>query len=92
MMAASGGSDHAGRCPKPDRRVIMARKRTTTRWQQMQSQVKAKWNLLTDADIAGVQGNVERLIDVLQARYGYGRRTAMREINLWSQSLRGAAS
>jgi hypothetical protein len=57
----------------------------------MQSQVKAKWNLLTDADIASIQGNVERLIDVLQARYGYGRRTALREINLWSQSLRAAS-
>lgn len=66
-------------------------RRTTDRWQQMQAQVKARWALLTDADIAGVRGNVERLIDALQLRYGYGRRDALREINLWSQSLRAAS-
>ena len=54
----------------------------------MKSEVQRHWNLLTDADIDGVHGNTERLIDVLQARYGYGRRTAQREITLWSQSLR----
>lgn len=70
----------------------MAKKRNPSdRWQQMQAQVKKRWNLLTDQDIAGIRGNVERLIDVLQARYGYGRRDALREINLWSQSLRAAS-
>jgi hypothetical protein len=57
----------------------------------MSAAVKARWNLLTDADIESVAGNVERLIDLLQTRYGYGRRTALREINLWSQSLRAAS-
>lgn len=69
----------------------MTRKRTTSRWQQMSTAVKARWTLLTDSDIESVAGNVERLIDLLQARYGYGRRTALREINLWSQSLRAAS-
>jgi len=67
----------------------MARKRNRSdRWQQVQQQVKTRWDRLSDADIAGVRGNMERLIEVLQARYGYARRDAMREINLWSQSLR----
>lgn len=70
----------------------MARtKKSTDRWKQMQAQVKSRWNLLTDADIAGIRGNVERLVDALQLRYGYGRRDALREINLWSQSLRAAS-
>jgi hypothetical protein len=57
----------------------------------MSAAVKARWNLLTVAAIESVAGNVERLIDLLQTRYGYGRRTALREINLWSQSLRAAS-
>lgn len=61
------------------------------RWQQMKNEVQRRWDLLTDADIDDVHGNAERLIDALQVRYGYGRRTALREINLWSLSLRTAS-
>jgi hypothetical protein len=57
----------------------------------MKNEVQRHWDLLTDADIDDVHGNAERLIDALQVRYGYGRRTALREINLWSLSLRTAS-
>lgn len=69
----------------------MARRTAADRWHQLKSNVKTRWNRLTDADIEGVQGNVERLIELLQARYGYGRGMALREITLWSRSLRTAS-
>lgn len=69
--------------------MTRARKATANRWQQRIQDVKARWDRLTESDIINVQGNAERLIDLLQTRYGYPRRTAIREITLWSQSLRG---
>jgi uncharacterized protein YjbJ (UPF0337 family) len=58
------------------------------RWQQVKSGVKTRWNRLTDTDIEDIRGNAERLIEALQTRYGYGRHMALREITLWSRSLR----
>jgi hypothetical protein len=70
--------------------MTRARKAAASRWQQRIQDVKARWDRLTESDIINVQGNAERLIDLLQTHYGYPRRTAIREITLWSRSLRGA--
>lgn len=70
----------------------MAKRRTVSeRWLELRNEVRARWDRLTDADIDLVQGNAERLIALLQARYGYARRTAIREITLWSRSLTKAS-
>ena len=70
----------------------MPRRQTTgLRWQELRSAVRARWDKLTDADIDGVRGNSERLLDVLQARYGYTRQTAELEVTAWRRTLRAAA-
>ena len=67
----------------------MAKAKRQDRWQQLRGEARARWNRLTDSDIDSVQGNIERLIDALRARYGYGRATAVHEITSWSKALRG---
>lgn len=42
---------------------------------------------MSDDDLDFVNGNLERLIDLLQLRYGYGRQRAQTEILLWRESL-----
>jgi hypothetical protein len=70
--------------------MTRARKAAAIRWQQRLQDVKKRWDRLAETEIAAVQGNAERLIDLLQVHYGYARNTAIREITLWSRSLRGA--
>lgn len=60
---------------------------TRDRWERAKRHLQARWTLLTDADLDIVNGNVERLIDLLQQRYGYGRQRAQTEILLWRESL-----
>ena len=57
------------------------------RWQSLQYDVRAQWSRLTDSDVEYVAGNGERLIGLLQARYGFTRSVAMQEVIDWSRSL-----
>jgi uncharacterized protein YjbJ (UPF0337 family) len=64
---------------------------TQTRWQELTGAVRKRWTALTDDDVVSVRGNAERLIDVLQARYGMPREDAIKELSAWSRSLAAAA-
>jgi len=45
--------------------------------------VKEQWGKLTDDDVSQVNGNREQLEGKLQARYGYGKDQAKKEIDDW---------
>lgn len=45
-------------------------------WQQLKGQIRQQWGKLTDDDIALSQGNVEKLIGRLTARYGISKEIA----------------
>ncbi len=51
------------------------------RWRQMKGQAREWWGKLTDDELDQVQGNAEKLIGMLQARYGYSREQAEQEID-----------
>jgi uncharacterized protein YjbJ (UPF0337 family) len=61
--------------------------RVTERWVRTMSAARKRWDKLTEADLHGVRGNAERLVSVLQSRYGYGRDEALRELGVWRLSL-----
>jgi uncharacterized protein YjbJ (UPF0337 family) len=50
------------------------------KWKQIRGQVKEWWAELTDDDVNQVQGKSERLVGMLQERYGYSRERAQEEI------------
>ena len=52
-------------------------------WKEFQTQVKQRWDKLTDEDVARIKGHRETLIACLQARYGYGREEAQQEVWRW---------
>ncbi len=50
------------------------------KWMQVKGAVKAQWGKLTDDDLDQVNGNLERLVGLVQERYGYARERAAKEV------------
>lgn len=61
-------------------------------WIRLMTAARQRWNLLTDDDVQDVRGNTERLISVLQLRYGFPRAQAIRELTAWRQALATGAA
>jgi uncharacterized protein YjbJ (UPF0337 family) len=51
------------------------------KWKEMRGQVKEWWGKLTDDDLQTVDGKADKLIGLLQQRYGYTREKAKEEFN-----------
>lgn len=48
-------------------------------WNQMKGSLKNTWGKLTDDDLAEIEGDRDKLIGVLQKRYGVAREEAERQ-------------
>lgn len=58
-------------------------------WKQFSGNVKSQWSRLTDDDLTFIDGKREELEGKIQARYGYAKDQARREVDDW---LSGSAS
>lgn len=58
----------------------MNAERFRAQWPQFKVDIKDVWGQLTINDIAEVDGDYERFVGVLQARYGWERAEAAREV------------
>ncbi len=89
MAAQSPPPRHEGTPPtSPDR--------LTGQWEQLRPQLRAWWDRLTEADLMQIGGQQERLISVLQQRYGYPRERAQQEVDqrlqAYSEQTAGVAA
>ncbi len=50
-------------------------------WKQMRGQVKQTWGKLTDNDLQQIDGSRDKLVGVLQERYGISRDQANQEVD-----------
>ena len=50
------------------------------RWRQMRGELRSWWGKLTDDDLEKIAGKKDRLIGMLQEKYGYTRQTAQQEM------------
>jgi uncharacterized protein YjbJ (UPF0337 family) len=57
------------------------------KWKQLRGEIRKQWGKLTDDDLDIVGGETERLVGVLQERYGYTRQRAEEEL---TRFLRGS--
>ena len=57
------------------------------RWTEVSEAAALRWNRLTARDLHVIAGNRERLIGILQQRYGAHRRTIDREVRVFTRSL-----
>ena len=55
---------------------------------QLKDAVKQRWGVLTDNDLDRVDGKLDQLPGLLQARYGYTREQAEKEIDLFLSSMK----
>lgn len=46
------------------------------KWKQIRGQAKVMWGKLTDDDLEKVNGKFDKLIGLLQSKYGYTRQQA----------------
>ena len=50
------------------------------KWKQMRGELKTWWGKLTDDDVDRIGGQKDKLIGLIQERYGYAREQAEQEI------------
>jgi uncharacterized protein YjbJ (UPF0337 family) len=60
-------------------------------WVQFQGKVRSNWIKLTDEDLTRIGGRRYELVRRLQARYGFAKAEAEREIEAWMKAQRRAA-
>ena len=51
------------------------------KWKELKGSVKEKWGDLTDDDVTAVEGKTEKLVGILQVKYGYSKDEAQEEYN-----------
>lgn len=51
------------------------------KWKEIKGAVKQQWGKLTDDDLTEVEGSHEKLLGVLQERYGYNKEQVKKELN-----------
>ena len=58
-------------------------------WKQAKGAIKEKWGRLTDDDLTEVEGSSEKLMGILQKKYGYTKEKAKREFDDFMGRYRG---
>jgi uncharacterized protein YjbJ (UPF0337 family) len=68
----------------------------TGQWEQLRPQLRSWWGRLTEADLAQIGGQKDRLVSLVQQRYGYTRERAQQEVDQrlqeYSQKPAGVAA
>jgi uncharacterized protein YjbJ (UPF0337 family) len=50
-------------------------------WKEIKGRLKEWWGDLTDDDVNRVDGNQEKLVGMLQQKYGYAKDRALQEVS-----------
>ena len=58
------------------------------KWHEVRGSVKTKWGKLTDDDLTAISGQTEKLLGMLQTRYGYAKEKAEEENKAFVSSLK----
>ena len=51
------------------------------KWKELKGSVKEKWGDLTDDEVTELEGKTEKLVGILQSKYGYSQDKAQDEYN-----------
>jgi uncharacterized protein YjbJ (UPF0337 family) len=57
------------------------------RWAQLKGDIKGHWGKLSDDDMLRVEGRRDRLVGIIQERYGMLKDQAEREVDTWITRL-----
>lgn len=56
------------------------------RWNQIKGDAKRQWGKLTDDELTRIEGDYDKLVGLIQQKYGYSRSQAEQEISTFSRS------
>ena len=59
------------------------------KWHEIKGGIKQKWGKLTDDDLTEVEGSAEKLMGILQKKYGYTKEKAEQEYHDFFGRYRG---
>ena len=59
-------------------------------WKEVKGRVKESWGDLTDDELTEIEGKRDRMVGVLQRKYGLAKMDAEREVDEWADKLNGA--
>jgi len=62
------------------------------KWHQMKGAIREQWGKLTNDDLDQINGNLERLVGLVQERYGYVRDKAEKEVEAFRRQQAAAAA
>jgi uncharacterized protein YjbJ (UPF0337 family) len=91
LTRASNGAHANATAAARTRRQLMNWDQIQLDWMQFKAKVRKNWAKLTDEDLTRISGRREELVDRLQARYGFAKSEAEREIEAWMKAQRHAA-
>lgn len=57
-------------------------------WKQVTGKIKLKWGKFSDYDLAVINGNREQFSGQLQAKYGYAKERANKELEEFTEKLK----
>lgn len=57
------------------------------KWKQLKGSVQAKWGKISDSDLDQIEGNRERLVGIVQERYGKDKAQAKKEVDDYLEAL-----
>jgi uncharacterized protein YjbJ (UPF0337 family) len=55
-------------------------------WHQLKGEAKVRWGRLTNDELDQIEGHAEKLVGLLQERYGYERQKAQDEVDAFFQA------
>ena len=58
----------------------MNRDQVEGKWHEIKGEAKIQWGKLTDDDLAQFDGTQEKLVGIVQQRYGYAREQAQKAV------------
>jgi uncharacterized protein YjbJ (UPF0337 family) len=58
------------------------------KWKQMRGEMKRLWGKITDDEFDKIEGNQDKLIGILQEKYGYSREKAEEEVGRCFESYK----
>jgi uncharacterized protein YjbJ (UPF0337 family) len=69
------------------RRSIMNWDQVKGNWHQMKGAAKAQWGRLTDDELDQIAGEHERLVGIIQERYGIAREEAEKQVDSFNWKM-----
>lgn len=57
------------------------------KWKQMKGDLRTRWGKLSDDDVQSVGGQKDKLVGLIQERYGIEKEEAQRQVDEWHEKM-----